>query len=226
MFMGSKITALKVQKRDPSRINVYLDGEFAFGIDRLVGAWLAVGQELDEKKKDQLIQADTLEKAYQKALHFLDYRIRSEAEIRKKLQEKGYSDDVIEHIIARLIDSRFAGDTSFAQNWVENRTTFRPRSRRMLRMELRQKGVDESLIDQALEKAPDESILAKRLGEKYAYRLRDADKQVFCKKMADYLLRRGFDFSISKETALQIWSERTESSDSSSILENEDNENV
>ncbi|MEM5776602.1 MAG: RecX family transcriptional regulator, partial [Anaerolineaceae bacterium] len=169
--MGSKITALKVQKRDPSRINVYLDGEFAFGIDRLVGAWLSVGQELDEKKKEQLTQADTLEKAYRRALNFLDYRIRSETEIRKKLQEKGYGDDVIEHIMARLIESRIAGDSSFAQNWVDNRTTFRPRGRRMLRMELRQKGVDETLIDEALEKAPDESILARRLGEKYAYRL-------------------------------------------------------
>jgi regulatory protein len=221
--MVNTITALQAQKRDPSRVNVYLDGEFAFGLDRLVAAWLAVGQQIDEEKKEKLLQADALEKAYQKALKFIDYRIRSESEIRKKLQENGYEGGVIDQIIARLVEARLAGDSSFAKNWVDNRSTFRPRSHRMLRMELRQKGVDESLIDEALEKAPNESDLARRLGEKYAFRLRDVEKQVFCKKLAEYLLRKGFDYSIAKDTASHLWSERMAGSDTTLIIEDMEN---
>jgi SOS response regulatory protein OraA/RecX len=83
----------------------------------------------------------------------------------------------------------------------------------MLRMELRQKGVDDTVIDEALEKAPGELDLARKLGEKYANRLGGTDKAIFCKKMTDYLLRKGFDYSIVRDLALQIWSEHTEETD-------------
>ncbi|MCE5207678.1 MAG: RecX family transcriptional regulator [Chloroflexi bacterium] len=224
--MESKITALKAQKRDPSRINVYLNGKFAFGIDRLVGAWLTVGQVMDAEKIEKLVQADTLEKAYQKALNFLGYRVRSEAEIRQKLHEAGYDEELIDHVITRLLNSRLAGDSAFAQNWIENRSNFRPRSRRMLRMELRQKGVEESVIDEALENAPDETEMARKVGQKYANRLHDADKVVFCKKMTDYLLRKGFDFSIARDLAMQLWVENKEESDIPlRLVNNEENDN-
>ena len=48
--MDQKITALKAQKRNPNRINVYLDGIFAFGLARVVAAWLQVGQTLSDEK--------------------------------------------------------------------------------------------------------------------------------------------------------------------------------
>ena len=49
-----KITAIVVQKRSPNRVNIYLDGEFAFGLARIVAAWLRTGQELSEEKIEQL----------------------------------------------------------------------------------------------------------------------------------------------------------------------------
>ena len=48
--MTRKITALKVQKRNKNRVNVYLDNEFAFGLSRIVAGWLKTGQELSEEK--------------------------------------------------------------------------------------------------------------------------------------------------------------------------------
>ena len=45
-----KITGIQAQKRSPNRVNIYLDGEYAFGLAQIVAAWLRVGQELDEKK--------------------------------------------------------------------------------------------------------------------------------------------------------------------------------
>ena len=77
-----KITAIVVQKRSPNRVNIYLDGEFAFGLARIVAAWLRTGQELSEEKIEQLQAEESRERAFQQALLFLSYRSRSEAEIR------------------------------------------------------------------------------------------------------------------------------------------------
>ena len=83
--MAKKITSLRAQKKNPNRISIYLDGEFAFGLSRFVAGWLTVNQELDESKIAELIQADQSESAYQVALSFLKYRPRSEAEVRTNL---------------------------------------------------------------------------------------------------------------------------------------------
>ena len=77
-----KITALQVQKRNPNRVNVHLDGEYAFGLARIVAAWLKVGQTLEEEKISELQADDARERAMQQAMLFLSYRARSEKEIR------------------------------------------------------------------------------------------------------------------------------------------------
>ena len=86
-----KITALKVQKRNPNRVNVYLDDEFAFGLARIVAAWLHIGQELSVDKIALLQAQDAGEVAYLQALHFISFRPRSEVEVHRKLAEKGAS---------------------------------------------------------------------------------------------------------------------------------------
>src|SRR5262245_14647340 len=83
----TKVTAIEIQKRSPNRVNVYLDGEFAFGLARIVAAWLKVGQDLDEKKIEQLQAEDARERALQQAILFLSYRVRSESEIRRNLRK-------------------------------------------------------------------------------------------------------------------------------------------
>ena len=102
MEQTQTITALKAQKRNPERISVYLDGQYAFGLARIVAAWLAVGQSLSEAKIAQLRKQDALEKAYQSALHLLSYRQRSEQEIRRKLLEKGFDQEDCERVLERL----------------------------------------------------------------------------------------------------------------------------
>ncbi|MEP6896210.1 MAG: RecX family transcriptional regulator, partial [Chloroflexota bacterium] len=153
-----KITALVVQKRNPNRVNLYLDGEYAFGVARIVAAWLRVGAELDEKKIEQLQLEDAREWALQQALLFLSYRARSESEIRKNLSKHEVPETVINETLERLRRDGLANDNEFAQAWVENRSTFRPRSRRMLAMELRQKGLDDESTQAALKNVDDEPL--------------------------------------------------------------------
>lgn len=202
-----KITALKVQKRNPNRVNVYLDGEFAFGLSRIVAAWLSIGQMLGAAKIQSLQQQETREAAYQRALMLLSYRARSEHEVRQKLAEKGFEPPVVDEVIERLKGERFIGDAEFARLWTENRSQFRPRSRRMLRYELKIKGVSEEHIEKALETADDEGALAYQAGVRYARRLAGADQELFRKRLAGFLARRGFSYGTIAPVIRRIWSE-------------------
>ena len=201
-----KITAIEVQKRTPSRVNIFLDGEFAFGLARIVAAWLRVGQELDEKKIEQLQAEDARERALQQALLFLSYRVRSESEIRQNLRKHEIPETVIDQTLERLRQDGFANDDQFAKAWVENRNAFRPRSRRMLAMELRQKGLGDESVKSALESVDDEA-LAYEAAQKRAPRYKDLEWNDFRKKLSDFLARRGFSYSVTSTTVTRIWNE-------------------
>ncbi len=149
--MDHKITALKLQKHNHQRVNVYLDGEFAFGVSRIVAAWLAVDQDISDEKVTQLKNQDAYEVAYQQALKFLNYRQRSQTEVRKNLHAHQVPEQIITSVLERLQANGLVNDPSFAQNWVDNRSEFHPRGKRALVMELRQHGLDDEAIDQAVE---------------------------------------------------------------------------
>ena len=201
-----KITALEAQKRNPNRVNVYLDGEFAFGLARIVAAWLKVGDTLDEAKIHKMELDDARERALQQALLFLSYRARSESEIRKNLRKHEMPEEVIEETIARLRQDGLANDNQFARAWVENRATFRPRSRRMMAMELRQKGLDEETASAALQEVDDEA-LAYEAAQKKAARFAKLEWQDYRKKLSEFLARRGFSYAVIAPVVTKIWNE-------------------
>lgn len=201
-----KITAIQVQKRSPNRVNIYLDGEYAFGLARIVAAWLRVGQELDEKKIEQLQAEEARERSLQQALLFLSYRARSESEIRKNLQKHEVPEAVIEETLEKLRKEGFANDGEFAKAWVENRSAFRPRSRRLMAMELRQKGLDDEAAQSALVGVDDEA-LAYEAASQRAARYKDLEWNEFRKKLSDFLARRGFSYSVTAGVVTRIWNE-------------------
>ena len=213
----AKITAIEPQKSDPNRVNIHLDGNYAFGLTRITAAWLKVGQELSDDKIASLQAEDGRERAYQQAMLFLSYRARSESEIRQNLSKHEIPQDVIEQTLERLRENQLADDKQFARAWVENRNTFRPRSRRALQMELRQKGLSDETAQSALE-GLDEEALAYEAGLKKARRLQSEEWGEFRKKLSEHLARRGFPYSVIASVVSRIWKEtRTEQ------LENEEN---
>jgi regulatory protein len=207
--MGSTtITALKAQIRNPNRVNVYLDGEYAFSLARIVAAWLAVGQELSDAQIDKLQNQDLLEVAYQTALRALDYKARSASEITKKLTGKGFSKETIEITLERLLTNRLLDDERFARDWVENQSNFRPRGRRLLKQEMRLKGLDDQVIEQALERAAEEENLAYQAAQRPANRFGDLKWQDFRLKLSQFLARRGFTYSTVAPVVLRLWREQ------------------
>jgi regulatory protein len=201
-----KITALEAQKKNPNRVNVYLDGEFAFGLTRITAAWLKVGDALTDEKIARLQFEDAQERAYQQAMLFLSYRARSENEIRQNLRKHEFPEEIIERTLERLRQSGLANDSAFARAWVENRSAFRPRSRRALTMELRQKGLDDDTVNAAVS-AVDEPALAYESARKRAARLNGLEWGEFRRKLFEYLARRGFSYDVAAPVVAQIWNE-------------------
>lgn len=222
--MDLEVTALKAQKKNPNRISVYLDGVYAFGLARIVAAWLRIGQRLSEQEIARLKEQDTYEVAYQRGLRLLSYRPRSVSEIQKKLSELGFEEPVVTAAIQRMKENNYIGDEQFAKDWVENRSTFRPRSRRLLAIELRQKGVAEETIQQALAETGDEDSLAYQTAVKYAHRLAGSDWETFRKRLGAYLMRRGFSYGTIAPILRQVWDETHSSAGSQSTLHDEDDE--
>ena len=204
-----KITAIKAQRKNTQRVSVFLDGEFAFGLTRAVAGWLQVGQILGEEKIASLKNDDELEMAYLRAINFLSYRSRSSREIRQNLRKYEVPEPLIEPVIERLEEKNFLNDKEFAQNWVENRNPFRPRGRRALSIELRQKGISDETIQTTLDELVDEEKLVYQAGIKKARKLarRELEWQDFRKKLAAFLARRGFNYGIFSPLLSQLWEE-------------------
>ena len=204
--MQHRITSLTLQKRNRQRVNVFLDGEYAFSLAHIVAAWLQVGQEISDEKIAQLQAEDQRETAYQQAVRFLGFRPRSVAEVQTNLRKHNISEDIIQATIQRLEEQGLLDDASFAQLWVENRSAMRPRSRRTLSYELRQHGVDPQTIDHSLDGLNDEQ-LAFQAARKRARRLEQLEWQDFRQKMYQYLLQRGFDYTITSQVTAQVWAD-------------------
>jgi regulatory protein len=206
--MNKTITAIKIQKRNPERVNIYLDGDYAFGLAKILAAWLRVGEVLSEERICKLREEDYFETAYQKALHFLSFRPRSEDEIRRRLRQDDIDDLVIDSVLGRLRQAGLVDDLQFAQTWIENRSAFRPRSHRLLAYELRQKGIAADTISTSLDDLVDDEVLAYQAAARQAGKYEKMEWVDFRKKLINFLGRRGFSYSVSAPVVLRVWKEK------------------
>ena len=204
--MAGAITTLKVQQRNKQRVNVYLDGRYAFSLALTEAAKLRRGQHLSDEDIEDLLGRDLVEKAHSRALDFLSYRPRSRAEVERHLRTKNIPAGVTAEVVERLSGVGLLDDMAFARYWVDNRDRFNPRSSHLLRHELHQKGVDDEVIDQALAEV-DEDENANRLATQRARRLTHLDEQAFRRKLSAYLARRGFPYDVVRPAVERAWRE-------------------
>ena len=195
--MAGTITELRFQKRNRDRVNVYVDGRFAFGLAAIEAARLRVGQTLSDADIAQLQERDKVEQAYERALNFLSYRPRSEAEVRRNLNKKDVKEEIVEVVVERLTRTGLLNDREFARYWVDNRLQFKPRGTRALRQELWEKGVPDAIASEVLESL-DEETAARAVAETGARRLTRLEPSDFCRRLQAYMARRGFSYATIK----------------------------
>ena len=205
-----QITDIRAQKTRKDRVNVFIDGRYAFALDQISAyeARLEVGQDVSDERLGELVDKAGLDSAMSVALRYLTSRPRSERELRDRLRRRQVGEAVIDRTVESLKTKGLLDDFTFAQYWVDQRVTFKPRSRRMLEMELRQKGVDGEAIEGVTLDMDDEAE-AYRAAQRRARSLPTNDFDVFFKKLVDHLRRRGFGYATAAKTARGLWSELT-----------------
>lgn len=216
------ITALEVQKRNKDRVNVYLDDEFAFGLPIMEAAKLRKGQTLTSTEIDALTDEDAIQKAVDRAMDYLSYRPRSTQEVRQNLVKKEIPESVIDIAISRLERLGYLDDVAFARFWIENRDNFKPMSPRALRYELRQKGVEDNVLDSLLDEIVDVHESAYRAIEKRKWRFKGKTRQEFKHKLSGTLQRRGFYYGVISDVIQQLMEELEEEDPDYFAYEDED----
>ncbi len=198
-----RITKIERQKKRSSRVSVFIDGTFAFGVsdDIMLRFALHEGAELDDAAVCMIQGADNEETAKQSALRYLSIRPRSKKEMRDYLLKKEYPADLGERVIARLEALNMLDDASFARMVCRDALAKKPAGGKMLRQMMMRKGVPAPLVESVLAEfsTPDsEFALAVKAAERHSARLsrssRKLDEDRIKKKILEYLVRRGFAF--------------------------------
>lgn len=202
--MAGEITAMVVQKRNAERVNLFVAGEFACAISMEQALDLRKGQHLSDAELEELRAGGEANLAYQRALRYLGMRPRSIDEIAVYLQRKGYDETVVESILGKLKARGYVDDEAFARFWIENRNRFRPRGARALRHELRQKGVEGEVIDEALAEQDEEAAALAAVTSRAA-RYADLEYAEFEQKLMGMLARRGFGYAVCRRACKQAW---------------------
>ena len=204
-----KITALRSGRGRGKRVKVFLDGKLAFSLEPEVVAeeQIQVEQALSTDQSEALAKSDHFHRCLNAALRYLGLRPRSEAELIVKLCQRGFANDNVEAVITRLREQGLVDDTAFAQFWKDNRESFSPRSQRLTRLELRQKGVANNIIDQVVGTI-DENDSAYRAALGKARSLDYSDYQSFYRRLGGYLKRRGFSYAVISHTIERLWQDK------------------
>lgn len=209
------ITKITAGVKDPNRVNIFLDGRFAFSLDiaQVVDLEVKVGQKVDEKRLGELRSASEFGKLYQRTLEWALARPRSESETRDYLRQRKLrrsalnwqreregkkplpelQDDTMALVLKRLVEKKYVDDLKFAQYFIENRRLRKGISPRRLKMELKQKGIEDDLIQQVTdltERTEEEEILKV---------VRKKRKKYDDTKLIAYLVRQGFDLQKSRD---------------------------
>ena len=209
--MPKTITQIVVQKKRKNRCSVFLDDEFAFGLDQdvVLKFGLKKGDVLTKHQIEEILLNEEKKKAKDRALNFLSYRDRSEKEIRTKLKDVGYEENIIEWVIGELKRLKLIDDQKFAQSYAQTQMITRPMGEYFLRKELKQKGIGGELIEETVSKIfqeKDQLTVAVELAHKRLKRFKNIDEIKAKKRVSDFLLRRGFSWEIVSQV-LERWNE-------------------
>ena len=194
----NEITAITPQIKDKRRCNIYVDGRFCCGLtlEATVKNRLKVGQIVSPERLAEIQLDSEKNTAFDKALVHISATQKTEKQMREFLQGKGYLPSVIDYVVEKLRSYNFLNDGQYAEAYVESIS--KRKGSKLIRMELRGKGVSETEIEAALETLPREreEETAKAILEKYM-RGKVCDKATL-QKAYRYLLGKGYDYEVVK----------------------------
>lgn len=197
-----EITAITPQKRDAARCNIEVDGRFFCGMQLLtvMEHRLKVGSVVTEEELSALQLAGEKQTALDKALSHISVSMKTERDVRDFLRRKGYLQEVSDYVVEKMKGYGFLDDEAYARAYAQS--AGEKKGSRLIRMELRQKGIADDAIDAALSEGRDESSAARAVLRRYL-RGKTPDEKTLRKAYA-HLLSKGFDYDTSRSALAEL----------------------
>ena len=206
------ITRITTQKNNKERFNIFMDRgngeEYGFSVDQdvLIKFQLKKGKHIDESDLKEMLVEDDIRKAFNLALNYLSYRIRSKNEVIQYLKKKQYEDHIIEKVLQKLEQYNYVNDVEFAKAYVRSKKRTSTNGPRILKQELVQKGISQINIEKALEEYSFESQfqVAMKFAEKQVKKAKKQSKTQLQQKIEKSLLNKGFAGDIVHQVISEI----------------------
>ena len=195
-----KITAITAQKKREGRYNVFIDDAFAFGINGVDLLYYKIkeGEELSQSRYDELMEQLSFIKAREAALNYINYKMRTEKEVRQKLASD-YTEETVERVLEQFKEFGIVDDIKYAKLYINDCINLKGRGRQRILAELAVRGISRDIAEPFFEDLGDTMReKAERLMEK-RIKSGSIDDMKEYKRHMDFLLRRGFDYETVKD---------------------------
>jgi regulatory protein len=202
------ITKVEAQKKKDNRVNIFINGEFAFGCSSELVYYhnLAKGKEINVEDLKKVIIEDNYLTAKAKALKYIERALKSEFQVREFLQKKEYDEDAIDRVIEFLKEYKFINDEYYAKAFVTQ--NMRIEGKGNIRYKLVKKGIPEDIISSTLNKisSEDEEETALSLAEKKLKVLCKSENNInkIKSKLNTFLMSKGYNFDIIKSVVSKL----------------------
>ncbi len=193
----SEITAIKTQIKDPTRCNIEVDGRFYCGmkLETVVRGGLKAGMQISAEELSRLQLDSERQTALDKALTHISASMKTEREVRRFLEKKGYLADVISYVVEKMKEYDYLNDGEYAARYAESAK--KKKGSRLIAAELKRRGVSDEAIANALSSISDQGESARAVLEKYL-RGKDVSDRNTLRKAYSHLLSKGFDHETAR----------------------------
>ena len=187
-----EITAIQAQVKDKERCNIYLDGQFYCGLkaETVYRYQLQVGQKIEQSRLEEIQFENEKMQALDKAFSYLSATMKTERQMRDYLCKKGYLPSVCDYVLEKLYYYKLLDDKLYTKQYIKSAS--KTKGARRISLELRQKGLDVDMIDDALITIEDAEQRAKEVLAKYMRHKANTKENLA--KAFRYLLSRGFNY--------------------------------
>ncbi len=195
-----KIIDIKPQVRNPQRKTLIFDDGSVFGIseDVFISNNFEIGSEISEDSFEELVGDELKNKVYNSALRLLGYRMRSCAEMKRRLAEKKYPINIIKETIDKLLNIGYLNDAEFAEAFAHDKVKSKKIGPLTLRMEFTPHMIESELLEKTIKKIYEKysvSDLIKQLLDKKKIQFGTKLEQKQMKRIHDLLKRKGFSWN-------------------------------
>jgi len=207
---SATITSIRACPDDPVRVSLRVNRQRVGRIllETKASLELEVGTPWTEQLAEQLREELDRGNAYRAAVRILTKRAKSSGELRRKLREYKHEPEAIEWSIERLIDLGVLNDEEYARMVVRSQLSRKPAGRRLLTGKLREKGVDQAIVQRVLDEMLEERDTladARKLAEQAARSISDRhETEVRRRRITGRLARRGFDFDVIRNVVDEL----------------------